>query len=367
MKKNISIITLLSGFALLFVGAIILSSCEGPMGPAGADGTDGINGIDGKDGVDGQDGVDGNGTCIVCHDADVVLFAKEQQTESSHHLEGGNYERNSSSCSVCHTHQGFTEILGTDLTEASGSIEDPAAINCRTCHMIHNNYDESDWALVSTTAVDLKWSEGTIDLGGSGNLCVNCHQFRSISPVPVLGGDSVSITSSRWGPHHGPQGNNVWGIGGILIAGSKSYPAAGSHPHASAGCNVCHMASMPYNGKEAGGHTFNMTYNDGEDDNYGACVGCHPGIADVESFDLDGVQTTVAGLIADLETIFIAKGWIDEPGDLWNASSSKPLKVTAEEAAAMLNYKIVTEDRSEGIHNPAYMVALLTNSLESLQ
>ncbi len=366
MKKKISIITLLSGFALLIAGALILSSCEGP---AGLDGANGADGIDGIDGIDGADGVDGNGTCIICHDSEVVLFAKEQQAESSHHLTGGNYERSHADCAICHTHQGFTEILGTELTEASADIVDPAPINCRTCHMIHTNYDETDWALVSTSAVDLKFADGTIDLAGPSNLCVNCHQFRAISPMPVIGGDSVSITSSRWGPHHGPQGNNLWGIGGYKIAGSKSYPTEGSHPHASAGCVKCHMAPVPYGGRTAGGHTLNMTYeyHGSEEDNVGACTTCHPTLEDLETFDYHDVQTTVDGLVADLEAIFVANGWMDAPGALWNAKSTAPLKVTADEAGAMLNYKIVTEDRSHGVHNAAYLVALLTNSLESLQ
>jgi hypothetical protein len=181
--------------------------------------------------------------------------------------------------------------------------------------------------------------------------------------MPEIGGGNVEITSSRWGPHHGPQGNNVWGVGGYLIAGSKSYPEAGSTTHATgAGCNACHMAPVPYGGRSSGGHTFNMTYeyHGSIEENIGACTPCH---STAETFDIAGVQTTVDGLVADLEAVFIAKGWMDEPGALWNT----PITATANEAGAMLNYKIITEDRSRGIHNPAYMVALLTNSLESLQ
>ena len=358
MKKNISLITLLCGFALLFVGAIILSSCEGP---AGADGMDGADGIDGVDGQDGMDGVDGNGTCYLCHNDGVVLLAKEEQAASSMHLNGGNYERLHADCAVCHTHQGFAETVNTDLTEASADIVDPAPINCRTCHMIHTNYDETDWTLVTTAAYDLKWSEGTVDLGHNSNLCVNCHQFSELNPMPVVGGDSVTISSSRWGPHHGPQGNNVWGVGGYMIAGSKTYPAAGSHPHVGVGCTGCHMAPVPYQGRQVGGHTFNMQY-EGSDYNTDACITCHSTIGDYDEFDYKDVQTTVGDLMASLETIFIANGWIDEPGALWNT----PLAVTADEAGAMLNYKIVEEDKSMGVHNPPYFIALLTNALESL-
>ena len=56
MKKNISFITILSGFALLIVGALIFSSCEGPQGAPG---------LDGSSGTDGVDGMDANETCIV--------------------------------------------------------------------------------------------------------------------------------------------------------------------------------------------------------------------------------------------------------------------------------------------------------------
>ena len=189
---------------------------------------------------------------------------------------------------------------------------------------------------------------------GKGNLRVNCHQFREVLPLPVIGGGDVSITSSRWGPHHGPQGNNVWGVGGYLVAGSKSYPAAGSAGHVEAGCNTCHMANQPYGATASGGHTFNMTDGPDGSENIDACVSCH---STLEDFDYNGVQTMVDELVAALEVIFIEKGWIKEAGGLWTASSSKPLVVTADEAGAMLNYKIITEDRSRGIHNPAYMVA----------
>ena len=122
------------------------------------------------------------------------------------------------------------------------------------------------------------------------------------------------------------------------------------------------MAPVPYGGRTAGGHTFNMTYeyHGHEEGNIGACTGCH---STLEELDYNGVQTAIDGLVADMEAIFIAKGWMDAPGALWNT----PIGVTADEAGAMLNYKIVTEDRSRGIHNPSYMTDLLTNSLESLQ
>jgi hypothetical protein len=354
MKKYISILSMLGGFAILVAGALILNSCEGPQGPPG---------LDGEDGIDGINGVDANETCIVCHNNEVVLLAKQQQALSSHHLTGGNYARNHADCAICHTHQGFIETIESNALEASGDIENPAPINCRTCHMIHTNYDEGDWTLTTSSAVDLDYGGQTVDMGGSSNLCVNCHQIRPLSPDPVLGGADVTITSSRWGPHHGPQGNNIWGVGGYEIAGSKTYPAAGSHAHADAGCTTCHMAAIPYGGPTAGGHTFNMTYtyHSSVEENLDACTSCH---TTLEEFDHNGVMTEVEDLISQIDTIFMDKGWISEPGGTWEGT---PFTVTADEAGAMLNYLIVLEDKSMGVHNPPYIIALLTNTIESLE
>ena len=36
-------------------------------------------------------------------------------------------------------------------------------------------------------------------------------------------------------------------------------------------------------------------------------------------------------------------------------------------AGARMNYQMCLEDRSKGVHNPKYVKALLTNSIESLQ
>ena len=333
----------------MIAGAVIFSSCEGPAGPPG---------------LDGEDGQDANETCIVCHNAEVVLLAKQQQTMSSHHLTGGNYGRNHTDCAPCHTHQGFIETQASGEVETANTITDPAPINCRTCHLVHNNYDATDWALITTSAIDLQYGDATVDFSGSDNLCVNCHQSRPVSPDPNTDTGDLSITSSRYGPHHGPQGNNVWGVGGYEIAGSKSYPDAGTHAHAGAGCTTCHMAEVPYGGVSAGGHTFNMTYeyHGSVEGNINGCVGCH---ASLEEFDYNGFQTEIEGLFDQIHAILVTNGWINEDGSV-KASSGSPLVLSPDQVGAILNYKTIEEDRSVGIHNPVYIEALLTNTLEFL-
>ena len=359
MKKNISIVTLLGGFALLIAGAIILSSCEGPAGPEGPAGAQGEQGPEGPQGPQGEEG---GTSCTLCHNDEVVLLAKQQQTMSSHHLTGGNYERNSASCAICHTHQGFVNVIaGMEPAE----VPDPAPINCRTCHMIHMTYTEDDWALTTTDAVALTYGGATVDIGNS-NLCANCHQMRAVSPDPNDGGE-ITITSSRWGGHHGPQANTLWGAGLYEVAGSESYPDEGDHPHAGLGCTECHMASVPYGGRTAGGHTFNMTYEShgNLEYNVGACTACHADLEDQEDFDLNGAQTEIEDLLTQIHTILVANGWLDETSGLWNTSAGD-IVVSADEAGAMLNWLTVEEDRSLGVHNPTYIKAALTNSLEVL-
>ena len=210
-------------FILPFAVILTLNGCIGPAGPpgssglAGVDGVDGTNGVDGVDGTDGTDGTDAAAACLLCHNNESGLVSKQQQTLNSSHLSGGNHARFYPECALCHTHEGFVEFQATEGVEYD--IENPSAINCRTCHLIHVNFDESDWTIVTSLAVDLFLGGETVDLGGSSNLCVNCHQSRVISPSPEIGGADITITSSRWGPHHSPQGNMLWGVGGYEIPG----------------------------------------------------------------------------------------------------------------------------------------------------
>ena len=93
--------------------------------------------------------------------------------------------------------------------------------------MIHENYDSTDFALRGQSPVAM-WINGeNVDLGKS-NVCVSCHQPRIPDPMPAMNGGNVTITSNRWGPHHGVQSAVVWGTAGYEISGTDSYPQAGT-------------------------------------------------------------------------------------------------------------------------------------------
>ena len=340
---------ILMTIALVFTGAVIFTSCtkEGPQGPAGADGKNGTN---------------GNANCGQCHDLSSKMVAIIGQYDNSIHGTGMDHERNTTDCAPCHTSQGFIEVIGTGADATAEDIENPARINCRTCHKIHTTYTAADYAFRVTTPRTLRIHGDVIDIG-IGNLCAQCHQGRAFDagqePDPNNLNDSITIASSRYGVHHGPQANIFSGHGGFEIAGSMSY-TVGPLAHINQipdACPVCHMATAF--GYQAGGHTWNMTYTShgAVDDNVAGCLDCHPGAAD---FDINGFQTEIQELEDSLGNWLIAN-------DYMTASFSVKTKtVSALVAGALWNHQIVREDRSLGAHNPAYVKALLVNTLENL-
>ena len=151
----------------------------------------------------------------------------------------------------------------------------------------------------------------------------------------------VNVDSTHWGPHHGPQSAMLLGVGGAGdVAGTPS-------PHSMAvadTCVTCHL----YNNN----HSF--------DPNVAVCQQCHG--ADVANFDIEGTQTQVEGLISDLADALTAKGMLDE--------NDSPVvgEYPEAQAAALWNYIYVThEDKSKGVHNPSYTIALLQASIDALK
>ena len=138
MKMKLSNLALLGGFAILFAGGVILSSCEGPMGPAGPPGQDGVDGVDGVDGTDGTDGVAGNAVCLECHTT-AIKAAKMDEWELSGHGIGAATSRGSrTSCARCHSHEGFVETVWTGQTHPETAPVYPQKVQCKTCHDFHS-------------------------------------------------------------------------------------------------------------------------------------------------------------------------------------------------------------------------------------
>lgn len=363
MRRSLSKLTALAT-AVLF-GVLMVSACEGPQGPAGQDGVDGV---DGTNGAPGQDGVDANESCTECHINDTELVAKQLQYLNSFHYTGGDFERSTTSCAPCHTHEGFIETRvdndpPTQVTAAD--IVDPTPPNCRTCHQIHTTYTDADYALTTSGAVALWYPDGeTVDFG-TGNLCANCHQARIPSPIPVIGGGTITVSSDRFGTHHSPVALTLGGVGMAEFTGTLTIPS-GPNTHGNVainteGCITCHGGTAF--GSQAGGHTWWMTYDyhGAEVDNVAGCnqAGCH---TNETTFDVGGVQTQFT---TDIETLraLLETHCIYDPANGRNKTGDFDSDIVA----AYMNWQILSEDKSTGVHNAPYIEAVLANTIEYLQ
>lgn len=312
--------------------------------------------IFGCTGDQGPQGIAGTADCVQCHNDDTEIAAKVGQWQNSVHATGGNFERNYPPCSGCHTSEGFVARMETG---DPGTPLDPSAIGCFTCHTPHTT---KDFELRTEDPVLLVIGGGTYDHGES-NICANCHQAREAEPVVS---DTTRILSSHWGPHHGVQASMLAGYGGYEFAGysyENSYHSGGTPD----GCVHCHMAA-PF-GAQAGGHTWNMTYeyHGSEEDNVAGCnvVGCH-GDGEgggLEDFNRGEVQTDIEELLEELKLELMAHNLVDEDGEVIPDTLNTRDRI---EAGALYNYLFVEEDRSMGIHNTDYAEGLLESALDEL-
>lgn len=342
MKRS-TVFACLAG--LMLFAAFALAGCasgEGPEGPAGPEGPPGPEGPAGPAGSAAELDVS-DLSCTQCHNDTTLIVSKEAQfREASVHGTGEAFIRGeSTNCAGCHGTEGAKARISAGLMPHDPSvegIENVSPYDCRTCHQIHTTYTLADFALTGDgQPAPLEMVGETYD-GGLGNLCANCHQIRNELPLAEDG--VIEFTSTRFGTHHGVESQMLLGIGGLGgVTGSPS-----SHYQLVENtCVGCHM-----------GDERNHTYEPEVE----RCQACH---ADAEDFDMNGVQTEVEEMLAQVAELLIASGIMNEEG------RSIPGAWPEEVAAAMWNYKFVEEDQSHGVHNSAYTKALLEYALEVLQ
>jgi len=330
----------------------VLAGCKGDDGPAGPAGT---------------------ATCMNCHTDSYAIadYIRPFQTQFyvSLHATGTTFLRSEANCSGCHTTEGFQQKVATGTAPA---VEQSTHIGCFACHAPHT---DQDFSLRKTGATTLAVSGGSYDKGES-NTCAMCHQLRVPSQnfmLPTFTTDSV--TSSRFGGHHGPQANVLSGQGFYVFTGGSAYPAGAMHNTAVAkGCVSCHMASLPA-GVLAGGHTFALTYLSGTSErlNRKGCT-CHSTLADDAAAltFVDGAKTKFTAALNDtLAVKLLAIGLLKQNtdgsysvNDKRRTSTNGPRVLwTKDELGAVFNYGALLEDRSGGIHNPTYARAVLNATL----
>jgi len=279
-------------------------------------------------------------SCAECHDSSSLITEKRTAWAESRHGMGEAYVRGTSaSCAGCHSGTAFQQriALGLDPDEVTEGDAEPTRQDCRACHMIHETYSMQDFALKTEEPVAFYAVAGVTFDGGEGNLCVNCHQPRR--DFPVASGGVITGITTHWGPHHGPQSSMMLGVAGAGVSGTLS-------PHYGAVTNTCVDCHMG----EGRDHHFEPEVD--------RCQRCHP---TATSFDYKRVQTVTDSLSVALGDSLLAHGLINE-----NGPDGHPIVSQAPEdqGIALWNWIYVThEDKSGGVHNPAYAHALLEEGL----
>jgi len=294
--------------------------------------------------------------CAWCHDAGTHHVYPEQWDVSGHAHVPSYPGGARTSCQGCHNGAQFVQqVKGEEITK-----QPYTPITCPTCHDPHS--EENDHQ-VRTVEATLSNGE-VVTQGGLGKLCMNCHQSRR---------DAATYTEEPhryYGPHYAPQADILTGTNAVTFG--KKLPTS---PHLSAienACVDCHMAPGHEldPAKVVGSHSFKVTSEEGVD-HVEICEGCHGDVG--ESFaekkfyfngsadhDGDGVeeglQEEVEGLMDKLAAL------LPDPDPHAQVDSTW----TKTELKAAFNHRLVHYDGSDGIHNPAFTVALLKVSIQAL-
>ena len=365
-------------------------SCHGP--------TSGHNGLteDSRIAVDLSTDV-----CAWCHDEGTHHAFPEQwdhSGEDASEFDGRGFEGGHakgafvqsagtrSGCSPCHSGAGFIEWVEEGRpTDANGSpagttiLPEATNISCAVCHDPHDATNEHQLRYASTQLGD--GTPVTFEKYGTGALCMQCHRSRRQASTYA---DDPDNASSHYGAHHGPEADMLLGVNapnyGIEFPSSPHAVAVLPGEDHTNACVNCHMASDDEvadeegNIKLVGGHSWNM--NDAEgNDNVAACAPCHGdfgpsfkdklyyinGNADIDGDGVEeGLQVEIHGLMDSLATL-LPKNEDDEveltPGDS---------TLTPAITRGAYVYFWIEEDRSNGIHNPAFAVSILKAAIEEL-
>lgn len=327
---------------LLIVAAIVFTACAGPAGPAGATGPTGPEGPAGPAGESAMVTAT-DLSCTQCHNDTSLITGKETAWAESLHGSGEAYLRGTNaSCAGCHSGAAFSERIAAGLSpdKVENGDPNPTRQDCRACHQIHTTFTKDDFALETTAPVALFAVEGATYDGGEGNLCVNCHQPRRVFPVAENG--VITGITSHWGPHHGPQSSMLLGVAG---AGVEGKPSA-HYQKVENTCVTCHMGDNK-------NHTFTPEI--------ATCQECH---TDAENFDINGVQTEIQAMLDELGAKLVDAGVLSDTGP-----DGHPTVTEAPENVGIALYNwiyVAHEDKSLGVHNPAYAKALLQAGLDAM-
>ncbi len=314
-------------------------------------------------------------SCQSCHDATrpTAQFHSFRRSGHANAVWSGSFQNREWTndlqyCARCHDGKAYVYFVKAD-DPASGygafdtspevfNVNTHVPITCETCHEPHQGGMRKAPASSDTLAGGFNYADVSL---GAGATCGDCHKYRSDGPEMVA---NVPITNVRWGPHYGGAMDVMLGQGAYEY--DTFTPRSMAHKSQENSCAGCHMATSTTQQNILGSHSFNMSNEEG--DLIEACQTCHPGIssfADIPGADynmtgqVQPFQEEVLSLLIQLAEALPPVGqatinWQDIDNDDFDMKG------------AYWNYRYVYYDRSLGIHNPKYVVALLQRSITTL-
>jgi len=239
-----------------------------------------------------------------------------EEWESSAHAvsdqAAGGFVATQALCMKCHVGQNFVEYL--EEGDAGDPMSDPVPVTCQACHNSHNRNNPGQ--LRTTLGQDI--------------ICARCHTADGAMP-------GTAVHNSVWEVFNGTLP--------FTYSGETYENSAHTDMFSGRVCLSCHYVESPFVSDlvpAATGHTFETDVE--------VCAKCHTGAVD---FDVYGVQTETAGLIATLKAeIEIARATGADTG----ASFDNALYVL----------QAAEKEGSLGIHNRDYIQKLLQDAIDDL-
>ncbi|NNU81981.1 polyheme membrane-associated cytochrome C [Halovulum dunhuangense] len=285
-------------------------------------------------------------------------------------------------CAACHSESGMLDWLGADGS-APLAVEHPGTINtvigCAACHVSEAG------------ALDAVPFPSGVTVGGLGSsaTCTVCHQGRAsadsvASATDGMDPDAVSPDLRFINVHYGVAAAVLHGAdarGGFEYPG-RDYAGRFRHVPSVGSCVACHEP-----------HTTEV--------DTGRCFACHQGTGDITGIrtrhaDFDGDGVTSGGIASEIEGLHAVLGnaiatyareiagspigyapgrfpyfFNDSDGDgaISDAEALGPNRYaswTPRLLMAAYNYQLVARDGGAWVHNPAYAIQLLHDSIASL-
>ncbi len=326
------------------------------------------------------------GACAACHDSPSHHDKVELWGLSLHNNSLGARGEGAANtdCARCHTAQGFAQMAANINANGDAGFANLTAIPAgqgmpQTCSACHNAHSTELRLMDDVKAAPDGYSFSGV---GAGAVCIGCHVARGAAPQ----------TGAVGTPHHGPQADILFGINAYFVSGINV------SKHAAVGdtCVGCHVKLVP-----ASVATGNDNHTFRADDSI--CKNCHGATVNGEATKsavvagLESVMSKLEGnLLAALQAEYTANNsffvgttqvtaaptavvqngeshgqllWIVTAGgtDYSNTignffkADGTTLVIPADGvfAKALWNYLLIEGDKSEGIHNPTFVIDVI--------